>query len=125
MAYATIDDLERRWRPLTADESDKAQALLDDAAYMLDATLSAAGIQDVEDGALVAVSCNMVKRVMLPAESGMYGVSQGTVSADIYSQSMTFANPSGDMYITAIERRMLGITGGYIGSIPAKVGGCV
>lgn len=124
MAYATIDDLELRWRPLTADESARAQALLDDAALMLDATLSAASIQDVEEGALVAVSCNMVRRAMALSESGMYGVSQGTVSADIYSQTMTYANPTGDMYLTGNEKRMLGISNGYIGSIPAKVGWC-
>lgn len=124
MAYATIDDLELRWRPLTADESARAQALLDDAALMLDAVLSAASIQDVEEGALVAVSCNMVRRAMALSDSGMYGVSQGTVSADIYSQTMTYANPTGDMYLTGNEKRMLGISNGYIGSIPAKVGWC-
>lgn len=124
MAYATIDDLELRWRPLTADESARAQALLDDAALMLDATLSAASIQDVEEGALVAVSCNMVRRAMALSDSGMYGVSQGTVSADIYSQTMTYANPTGDMYLTGNEKRMLGISNSYIGSIPAKVGYC-
>ena len=124
MAYATIDDLELRWRPLTADESARAQALLDDAALMLDAVLSAASIQDVEEGALVAVSCNMVRRAMALSESGMYGVSQGTVSADIYSQTMTYANPTGDMYLTGNEKRMLGISNSYIGSIPAKVGYC-
>ena len=124
MAYATIDDLELRWRPLTADESARAQALLDDAALMLDAVLSAASIQDVEEGALVAVSCNMVRRAMALSDSGMYGVSQGTVSADIYSQTMTYANPTGDMYLTGNEKRMLGISHSYIGSIPAKVGSC-
>lgn len=124
MAYATIDDLELRWRPLTADESARAQALLDDAALMLDATLSAASIQDVEEGALVAVSCNMVRRAMALSDSGMYGVSQGTVSADIYSQTMTYANPTGDMYLTGNEKRMLGISNSYIGSIHAKVGYC-
>ena len=124
MAYATIDDLELRWRPLTADESARAQALLDDAALMLDAVLSAASIQDVEEGALVAVSCNMVRRAMALSDSGMYGVSQGTVSADIYSQTMTYANPTGDMYLTGNEKRMLGISNSYIGSIPAKVGYC-
>lgn len=124
MAYATIDDLELRWRPLTADESARAQTLLDDAALMLDATLSAASIQDVEEGALVAVSCNMVRRAMALSDSGMYGVSQGTVSADIYSQTMTYANPTGDMYLTGNEKRMLGISNSYIGSIPAKVGYC-
>lgn len=124
MAYATIDELELRWRPLTADESARAQALLDDAALMLDAVLSAASIQDVEEGALVAVSCNMVRRAMALSDSGMYGVSQGTVSADIYSQTMTYANPTGDMYLTGNEKRMLGISNSYIGSIPAKVGYC-
>ena len=125
MAYATIEDLERRWRPLDAAEIDKASALLDDAAVMLDAMMASYGVQDVSDDALKAVSCSMVRRSMALSESGMYGISQGTISADIYSQSLTYANPTGDMYLTSNERRMIGLNGSYIGSIPAKVGACV
>ena len=48
------------------------------------------------------------------------------MTAGPYTQSWTFANPSGDMYLTKMEKRLLGITSGYIGSIRPKVGiiGC-
>lgn len=32
MAYATVNDLESRWRDLTPSESERAETLLDDAA---------------------------------------------------------------------------------------------
>ena len=122
-AYATVEDLEVRWRDLSPTEQDRAGVLLDDAAAMLSAYVTVdAGDQELLD-LLRIVSCNMVQRAMSASEQGAYGVTQQTVSADIYSRSMTFANPSGDMYLTRNEKKLLGIGTGYIGSIPVKVGG--
>lgn len=126
MAYATVSDIEARWRELTADEESKAGVLLDDAAAILD-TL---GVFDSSDPNVAAnlriVSCNMVIRAMSAAQADTFGMSQGSMTAGPYTQSWTFANPSGDMYLTKMEKRLLGITSGYIGSIRPKVGiiGC-
>lgn len=126
MAYATVSDIEARWRELTADEESKAGVLLDDAAAILD-TL---GVFDSSDPNVAAnlrtVSCNMVIRSMSAAQADTFGMSQGSMTAGPYTQSWTFANPSGDMYLTKMEKRLLGITSGYIGSIRPKVGiiGC-
>ena len=125
MAYATVSDIEARWRELTADEETKAGVLLDDAAAILD-TL---GVFDSADPNVAAnlrtVSCNMVIRAM-SSSADTFGMSQGSMTAGPYTQSWTFANPSGDMYLTKMEKRLLGITSGYIGSIRPKVGiiGC-
>lgn len=126
MAYATVSDIEARWRELTADEESKAGVLLDDAAAILD-TL---GVFDSSDPNVAAnlriVSCNMVIRAMSAAQADTFGMSQGSMTAGPYTQSWTFSNPSGDMYLTKMEKRLLGITSGYIGSIRPKVGiiGC-
>lgn len=123
MAYATVSDIEARWRELTADEESKAGVLLDDAAAILD-TL---GVFDSSDPNVAAnlrtVSCNMVIRALSSAADTV-GMSQGSMTAGPYTQSWTFANPSGDMYLTKMEKRLLGITQGYIGSIRPKVGTC-
>lgn len=121
MAYATVDDLEARWKSLTADEAERAAVLLDDAAVIINALLASKGITTMNADAAKMVSCSMVKRAMMQADTGMMGITQGTVSADIYSQSLTFANPSGDMYITAAERKALGAGASYIASIPPVI----
>ena len=66
------------------------------------------------------VSCNMVIRAMSAAQD-TFGLSQSSMTAGPYTQSWTYSNPSGDMYLTKAERKMLGISGGYIGSIRPKV----
>lgn len=120
MAYATVADIEARWRPLSLDEQARATALLDDAAAIID-SLTSVGEDDLH--AAKIVSCDMVIRSMSASAYDTYGVSSASMTAGPYTQSMTYSNPSGDMYLTKLEKRMLGISSSYIGSIRAKVGG--
>lgn len=124
MAYATVSDLMQRWRLLSDAEQARAEVMLDDAATILDATVDIDEDNEKQAALLKTVSCSMVKRAMVSMADGMLGVSQGTISADIYSQTFQFSNPGGDMYLTQMERRLLGVTNSYIGSIPASVGWC-
>lgn len=67
-AYATIEDLELRFRPLTNDEKPIAQALLEDAAVRLRLEFKNSGVafdpdEDLYE-ALKIVSCALVKRVL-------------------------------------------------------------
>lgn len=112
MAYATTDDLQTRWKPLSPSEIDRANVLLDDAAVFLRAEFARNGKTiDEEDEMLMAslkiVSCAMVKRMMnaMPVD----GVSQVGLTAGPFNQQFTLSNPSGDMYLTAREYGMLGI----------------
>lgn len=70
------------------------------------------------------VSCSMVIRAMSASEYDAFGVSQTSMTAGQYSQSWSYSNPSGDLYLTKLEKRLLGITSSYIGEIPAKIGHC-
>ena len=111
-AFAGPSDLEARWRPLSASERARAEVLLSDASGILTAELSEAGREiDPDDDALASnlrsVCCSMVKRVMAGGDGGDY--TQASVTAGSFSQQYTFANPAGDMYLTAQERRLLGI----------------
>ena len=120
MAYATVSDIEARWRTLTSDEEAKAAVLLDDAAAILD-TLAVFDSSDPNVAAnLRTVSCNMVIRSM-SSSGDSFGMSQGSMTAGPYTQSWTYANPSGDMYLTKMEKRLLGVTSGYIGSIRPQI----
>ena len=87
-AYATCEDVEKGYRELTEDEQEKAAALLDEAAIIIDAYASPAA----ENEAKKVVSCRMVRRAM-GDETGLQipmGASQGTVSGLGYSQSFTY-----------------------------------
>ena len=122
MAFATVDDLQARWRVLSEPEQERAAVLLEDASVMLSSLVAIDSEDPYQADLLKVVCCSMVQRSMMASEQDAFGVTQQTVSADIYSRSMTFANPSGDMYLTRNEKKLLGIGTGYIGSIPVKVG---
>ena len=123
MAFAEVSDIEIRWRTLDATEADRAEALIDDASAML-AELVDVRDNDAEQAALLkAVCCNMVIRVMSATESENFGASNMSMLAGPYQQSWTYANPSGDMYLTKYEKRLLGITSGYVTSIRPMMAG--
>lgn len=123
MAFATVDDLEARWRPLTAAEQDRAEILLDDAGVFLSALVAVDPVDEEQAAILKMVSCSMVQRVM-SADVDTVGVSQTSMTAGSYTQSFTYSNPSGDFYLTAMEKRLLGIASSKLGTIRPKVRWC-
>ena len=114
MAYASHADVEARWRTLTAAEEAQADTLCADASAIIDSlvTVDASKLELAK-----VVVCNMVIRAMSAAATDSFGLSQASMTAGPYTQSWSYANPSGDMYLTKLDRQMLGITRGYIGSI--------
>lgn len=112
MAFATIDDLQLRFRILTAEEKRRAGALLEDAEVVLRAEFARAGKEiDPEDegqaAALKSVCCHMAKRAI--ASSEYADVSQVSQTVGPFANSVSFANPSSDIYLTEQERRTLGL----------------
>ena len=120
MAYATLEELEARRGVLDPDDREKAAALLEDAAVILDALVVIDGTEEQET-LLNLVSCNMVIRA-LSTTPDAYGVSSLSTTAGVYSESLQYSNPSGDMYLTKLEKRLLGITTSYIGYIRPIIG---
>lgn len=123
MAFAVVSDIESRWRELSTDEEARATTLIDDASAMLSALV----VVDISDkrqaGLLKMVCCNMVIRAMSASEYDAFGASQMSMTAGPYSQQWTYSNPSGDMFITKMEKRLLGISTSYIGSIRPMIAG--
>lgn len=111
MAYATVEDLATRWKPLSPGEAARAEILLEDASLFIEAEYKRVNrtIDDDEfsAGARRIVCCSIVKRVMASTVDGDY--SQMSRTAGSFNEQYTFANPSGDMYMTAREYRILGI----------------
>ena len=122
MAYATYEDVEARWRPLSTDEQERCSTLLDDAAAILDSIVKVDESDDAQAELLKVVSCNMVIRAM-SAAADTFGVTQSSMTAGPYTQSWSYSNPSGDMYLTKTEKHLLGISSGYIGSIEPRING--
>ena len=120
MAYATVEDIEKRCRR-TLSESDKETCteLLEDVAVLIDAYSSKA-----TEAVKKIVSCNAVVRAMGADESAgvPIGASQGTVSALGYSQTWTMASgTSGELYLSKTDKKLLGVGNrvGFASSIGA------
>lgn len=103
--YATTADVEARWRPLSAEETATAETLLEDASLIVDTWVS-----DPDVGRAKIVVCAMVKRA-LSGPAGGDGVSAAQQTAGPFSQSLTFSNPMGNLYVTKADKRLLGVRG--------------
>lgn len=123
MAFADVSDLESRWRELSTDEAARATVLLDDASAMLSALVEVDSSDAGQAELLKMVCCDMVIRAMSATAADTFGVSQTSMTAGPYTQSFSYSNPSGDMYLTKLEKRLLGITTSYIGTIRPMMAG--
>lgn len=112
MAFATYEDVEGRWRTLTADEQVRATTLLEDAATILSGMVDVDEADTKQAAALRLVSCNMVIRSMVASASSAFGVDELQATMGPFGQTAHFANPNGDMYLTKLDKKLLGIGGG-------------
>ena len=109
MVYATFEDIAKR-KPVETSEMERCEALLEDAGIIIDAFNTKATAESKR-----LVSCNMVIRVLGSGEEGVpIGTTQATASALGYSQSWTNAYGSGELYLTKLDKKILG-TGNRIG----------
>ena len=112
-AFATVDDLAQRWPNVSQDLLSVAEVLLDDAAAIIRAQCP--GSADASPEILLAVSCSMVKRALIGQETG--GVDSLNLTAGPFAEQRSFANPTGDLYLTKQEKINLGCAGGRAWSI--------
>ena len=114
MAYASYTDIEvRLGQTLSSDQREACNALLCDAATMLD-TYAPSATDEIKR----LVSIRMVMRAIGTGDTGgiPMGATQGTMSGLGYSQSWTISGgANGELYLSKTERQMLGM-GNSIGS---------
>ncbi len=111
-ALATVADIEARWHggAMTETQRARAGALIEDASALV---LSSPGfeLREGDEGQAAnvrAVVCACVMRAM-SAPEGLFGVTQASETAGPYTQSASYANATGDLYLTRAERLRLGI----------------
>lgn len=114
MTYATHEDLAAGWRPLSPAEQERATVLLGRASVHIDSEAPDVEARVTATPPLLnpevpkIVACNMVKRAMMsPVDQPPMTQFQETTGP--FSSGGTFANPTGDLYLTKAERRMLGV----------------
>jgi hypothetical protein len=111
MAFATFDDLAKRWKPLSPAEEARATVLLGDTAWWLkvwfkefgDLVALAADDPDLAEG-LEILSCSMVKRAMTSAGDG---VGQAQQVMGPFTAQISYRNPDGNLYVYAAEREAI------------------
>ena len=108
--FATRRDLATRWRPLAPSEEARATALLADASALIRARMPSidtrlmTGHLDPDLPRMVA--CAVVKRAML-ADSDQAPVTQVSENWAGFAHQETYANPSGDLYLSGSDIKAL------------------
>ena len=108
MAYATIADIQNRMpRTLSSEEASLCDALIEDAAVLIDSVKA-----DADADIKRVVTCRMVVRALGDGQDAgiPLGASQGSMSALGYSQSWTIGSGggAGELYIGKTEKKLLG-----------------
>lgn len=112
--YATVDDVRTRLnRELDSGETAVCEALLEDAALLIDQFAPGAS-----EGAKKLVSCRMVIRAIGSVNIDVpIGASQASQSALGYTQSWTLSGGSaGELYLSKTDKQLLG-GGNMIGAV--------
>lgn len=119
-AYATPEDVAAGFRELSDAETAKCNALIVEAAVMIDAVAPGA---DCDRKRLV--TCRMVRRQLGSGDDMPIGATQSTVSALGYSQTFGFGSgaSAGEMYLGKAEKMLLGV-GNKIGASNPYGGEC-
>ena len=105
-AFATVDDVAARWRDLSESEQTRCTALLADASDLIRTTCP--NWQTAGQDTLRRVCCAAVIRAMQSGD--MQGVTQTSQTAGPFTQSWSYSDPAGDLYLTKQEKRSLGGT---------------
>ena len=120
-AFATYGDYVLRHGEPSDEE--RAKAMLSDASSFLLARLGKRfdPASPVLMANLRTVCCAMAARAL--STECEAGVTQSTETAGVYSQTFTYAGATSTLYVTAEERRMLGIGSTRVGAIRPTIGG--
>lgn len=123
-AFATVDQLEARWRPLSDAEKTRGGELLLDASQMILDEDTRGVLDDLTapTQTLVSVACSMVIRAMAAGIDAGPPVTQYSYGSGPVNESRTYANPTGDLYLTKSERRRLGFSRQRAGAVDMWAG---
>ena len=108
MSFASISDYEAKYG--SVEDEGALQAWLDDATTSLTSLLgdSLDPADAVQASLLTTICRDMVHRAFASVAPG-YGVTSYSQGANGFNESMSYANATGDLYLTKWERSLLGI----------------
>lgn len=120
MSFATVAEYEAKYGPV--DDESVLQVWLDDATTYLTAQLgSRYDAHDAQQAAVLKTVCrDCTHRAYASGTPGIPVKSQ-TQMASSFSETVTYANPTGDFYLTKTERSMLGLGGSSVGYVGANL----
>lgn len=125
--FATLADYEARYGEVAEGDGGRVEALLSDASDMLLTAYESrwgaykAGEHAAFDRSARSVACSIVSRAV-NTPLGLAGATQLSQSAGIYNSSVTFANPTAELWVGKSDLKRLGLAGTRIGSINAMTG---
>mgnify|MGYP002612652685 CR=1 FL=1 len=119
--HASVSDLRALWPEAGTLDEARAEVLLPLVSAAIDGTCASEGVDPsgVDDGVLRLVTCQVATRML--ATSGGFGVTQTSWGASPFSGSESYANPTGDIYLTKTERQLLGLGAPTCGFVSPKV----
>lgn len=112
----------------TPPDPERVSALLSDACDMLLTAYESRwgcyvrGAHTAFDRGYKAVACSVVSRAVNVPDC-FAGATQYSQTAGSYNASVTFANPTADLWLGKSDLRRLGLAGTRIGSIAPMIGG--
>ncbi|SCQ72774.1 Hypothetical protein PFR_JS17-2_2045 [Propionibacterium freudenreichii] len=111
LPFATVSDLESRWRSLSKDEHTRAEALLDDASGLIVDTCPR--WEQASPATLRRVTCSVVRRAMAADDEDIGATSLMDVTGPFTTQR-AYSSPAGDLFLTKAEKAALGgVTGAF------------
>lgn len=104
--YATAESLEALYPSVSAEPAERVAAALRLASAAIAGACDASA---VDADVLELVCCRVAQRMLASGDGA--GVKQESWGASPFSWSATYDSPTGDVYLTAFERRLLGMEG--------------
>lgn len=105
--FATFDDVKARYPAASIRNRETVETLISDASALMQASAP----KPTDNKRLLCfVCCSVVRRALAAAENvgdGMTGVTQTSQTVGAFSQSWSFTNPAGDLYLTRAEKRLI------------------
>lgn len=108
-AYATVEDLSVVFDGYDPSQEKRAEAVL---AYVSAAISALCDVKNIDHEVLKMVTCQVAMRVLQSGTQAPIGVTQSSWTASPFGGSVSYANPTGDIYFTAFEKRLLGVDEG-------------
>lgn len=108
-AFATHEDLSKRWKGFDPADADVADQMLEDASVWLRAWFPCA--QDLTGASpdlvqsLIMVACAMVKRALLNGDNEGQSSSAETIGP--FQYQIAYRNPEGNLYVSAQEAKLI------------------